>query len=263
MRIIKKLVYNFIYSLGYHILKNSEASRVQQLANSGARAHFLSESELTQQVPVREALRLVESSKSQLGQDILALSRVGLDRPGYFVEFGATDGVSLSNTYVLEKNYGWSGILCEPAVNWQSDLRANRNSVIDTRCVFSSSGDQLDFSESSTGELSTLRSFVHSDTNAPARVNLINYKVTTVTLADLLREHQAPNYIDFISIDTEGSEYLILRDFDFDEYRFGLMCIEHNYTENRDLIFKLLSSKGYKRIFEEFSMWDDWYVKES
>ena len=246
---------------GYAIRNNQEVQQLDQLASLAKMSHFFSESDLTSRIPVRQVSQIISKSKSQLGQDVLALSIKGIEKPGFFVEFGATNGVELSNTYILEKEHGWTGILCEPAKNWHEKLKENRSSIIDTRCVFSSSGNQLEFSESSTGELSTIKSFVDSDANARVRVNLKNYKVTTVTLTDLLLEHNAPEYIDFISIDTEGSEYVILQEFNFEMYRFGLICVEHNYTANREKILNLLNSKGYTRIFEEYSKWDDWYVE--
>jgi FkbM family methyltransferase len=162
---------------------------------------------------------------------------------------------------MLEKKFGWKGILCEPANIWHKALFSNRDSIIDTRCVYKSTGEQLDFLEATTSHLSTIEDFATSDSHR--RKVKETYKVTTVTLGDLLTTHKAPNFIDFISIDTEGSEYIILRDFDFQKYQFGLICIEHNFSENRGKIFDLLSSKGYKRVFEDFSAWDDWYVNVS
>ena len=242
----------------FSLMSNSEINELRHSAKSIAAFHFLSESELLGNLPVKQASEYVLASKSQLGQDVLALSYVGTDKPGYFVEFGATNGLDLSNTYMLEKNFGWKGILCEPAKIWHKDLFSNRDSIIDTRCVFNSTGEQLDFSEATTSHLSTVEKFVESDSHA-RRVSE-RYKVTTVTLCDLLRDHKAPNYIDFISIDTEGSEYVILSEFDFEKYQFGLICVEHNFTENRGKVSDLLYSKGYKKVFEEFSMFDDWYV---
>jgi hypothetical protein len=77
----------------------------------------------------------------------------------------------------------------------------------------------------------------------------------------LLRQHQAPEFVDFLSIDTEGSEYEILKDFDFSSYSFGLIAVEHNYTKNQALIQKLLTSNGYQQIFPELSGFDDWFIK--
>lgn len=53
-------------------------------------------------------------SHGQIFQDVLA-HLVSPKTHGYFVEFGATDGYFLSNTYLLEKSFLWKGILAEPA----------------------------------------------------------------------------------------------------------------------------------------------------
>jgi FkbM family methyltransferase len=246
---------------GYSLYNDSEIALNNGLTRIGALIQFFAQSNLTAHLPVRQLIEIIRTSKSQLGQDILALSLVGLEKRGYFLEFGATNGLELSNTYILEKSFGWKGILCEPAVNWHEDLYLNRSSIIDTRCVYIKTNEQLDFLESRDGELSTLGDFVKSDSHE--RNIIRKYKVTTVTLEDLLIQHMAPKFIDFMSIDTEGSEYLILRDFCFEKYRFGLICVEHNNTENREKIFNLLTKNGYRRVYEEHSKWDDWYVGDT
>ena len=78
---------------------------------------------------------------------------------------------------------------------------------------------------------------------------------------DLLIENNAPEYIDYLSIDTKGSELRILQAFDFSKFSFGIISIEHNFREDRKLIFNLLTNAGYKRRFENISKWDDWYFK--
>ena len=90
-----------------------------------------------------------------------------------------------------------------------------------------------------------------------------HYLVESVSLNDLLSEHSAPVEIDYLSIDTEGSEYEILSQFDFLKYSINIITVEHNFSSKRDDLFQLLYSKGYRRIFESISLFDDWYVKES
>ncbi|NKB76872.1 MAG: hypothetical protein GKR96_07435 [Gammaproteobacteria bacterium] len=59
-------------------------------------------------------------SKSQLRQGLFALSELSFKQGGFFVEFGATNGVGLSNTHLLETKFGWKGILAEPAKLWHT-----------------------------------------------------------------------------------------------------------------------------------------------
>jgi hypothetical protein len=77
---------------------------------------------------------------------------------------------------------------------------------------------------------------------------------------DLLISYDAPSKIDYLSIDTEGSEYEILSKFDFNRYQFRIITCEHNMNDSREKIYKLLSSKGYSRVCTELSKCDDWYI---
>jgi hypothetical protein len=69
--------------------------------------------------------------------------------------------------------------------------------------------------------------------------------------------------IDYLSIDTEGSEYEILSHFDFEKYHFKIITCEHNFTPARERIFSLLTKNGYARKCENLSKIDDWYVRSS
>jgi hypothetical protein len=84
-----------------------------------------------------------------------------------------------------------------------------------------------------------------------------------VSLLDLLKFHNAPRYIDFLSVDTEGSEFEILNAFDFREYRFGAITVEHNYAPQRKEVIALLTSNGYRQVHSELSDFDDWFVLET
>ena len=65
-----------------------------------------------------------------------------------------------------------------------------------------------------------------------------------------------------MSLDTEGSEYEILKGFDFKNYTVGLIDIEHNYEEpRRSYIKNYLETYGYVRYHE--NKWDDSYIHNS
>jgi FkbM family methyltransferase len=201
-----------------------------------------------------------KSSHSQLFQDLLVLYLLQGKSNGYFVEFGAADGLFLSNSYLLEKNFGWAGIVCEPAKSWENALKNNRSSIIDNRCVFHASGLHLPFLDVEKNELSTLQSYSQLDLHASNRTSGKQYLVETVSLEDLLGQHNAPKIVDYLSIDTEGSEFDILNAFNFKKYSFRIITIEHNHTETRAQIYNLLVTNGYSRIFKDLSRFDDWYI---
>jgi FkbM family methyltransferase len=202
-----------------------------------------------------------DKSKSQFRQDLFVLSHLGFKKNGYFVEFGATNGRDLSNTHLMEKEFGWNGILAEPAAVWHTDLKNNRKCNIETSCVWKDSNSTLTFNQVAVAELSTISNYSDSDLHKRARKRGMVYKVNTISLNDLLMKYHAPRHIDYLSIDTEGSEYEILSNFDFSQYTFGVITCEHNYTPMREKLYSLLTKKGYKRVFENLSLYDDWYVK--
>jgi FkbM family methyltransferase len=182
-----------------------------------------------------------------------------LDKPGFFVEFGATDGVTISNTLLLEKDYNWSGILCEPALVYREALVENRSCTIVNKCVYRKSGEEVSFFECEHNDLSTILEFKEKDLHRPSRKNGTQYTVETISLADLLEDYSAPSVIDYLSIDTEGSEFDIIKEYDFSRH-INIITIEHNYSNNREKIKKFLEEKHFVRIFDSISEFDDWYI---
>jgi FkbM family methyltransferase len=205
---------------------------------------------------------LIEKSKSQLKQDLFVLAELDFKRDGFFVEFGATNGIDLSNSFLLENEFGWNGILAEPARCWHNELKSNRNCNIETDCVWSDSKSVLNFNQvDAAAELSTVSVYNQTGSHSKWREGGQNYSVNTISLNDLLDKYNAPQKIDYLSIDTEGSEYEILSNFDFTKYEFSIITCEHNYTPIREKIFSLLTKQGYTRKYVGLSKWDDWYVK--
>lgn len=204
-------------------------------------------------------IRLLKSSKSQLRQDLVVLSYLQFKRDGFFVEFGAADGLKLSNTYLLESQFSWTGILAEPARTWHRSLGLNRRCHIDHRCVWNESNKSLNFFERDFKECSGLQ-LSKKGSGISDFLLMKKYKVTTVTLNDLLEEYSSPKIIDYLSVDTEGSEFEILSSVNFDKYIFRFISCEHNFSLNREKVFQLLNARGYLRILQIYSEFDDWYI---
>lgn len=204
---------------------------------------------------------LIEASQSQFSQDILALLIARGKRGGYFVEFGACDGVLISNSLLLEKEFGWNGILSEPSPYWQEALKKNRTCSIEPRCVWSESGKTLLFGEMADDQYMTESGVL--ETNLIQGRDLSNqYEVQTISLRDMLREHKAPKFIDLLSVDTEGSELKILETAPFDEYEFGFICVEHKTDLQEKPIRKLLKRHGYKQVLRDISGHDGFYIRK-
>jgi len=167
---------------------------------------------------------------------------------GVFVEVGAHNGVMQSNTMLLEKSYGWSGILIEPSQSLQVDLILNRPH---SKCFCCALGN---FEENNT--------YVYGDFNGASmssvsgeRLNKeANTRVLMRSLQSILDETNT-SYIDLLSLDVEGYEYHVLTGIDYDKTTIDYMIIEI-YTVDFSLISSFLSGKGYDLV-ENFSLYDD------
>lgn len=258
---ITGLVQKALGGCGLHVVKQSTLQRLYRSEESEkSLKHAIA---FLRSVPSERAarfLQLLEKSRSQLLQDLFVLDETGFKRDGFFVEFGAANGIDLSNTYLLETEFGWRGILAEPARRWRSALQANRRAALEFDCVWSASGESITFNETEVGEFSTIEQFSFSDVHRHQRGSGQRYDVRTISLSDLLARHGAPRHIDYLSIDTEGSEYDILEAFDFGTHHIDIITVEHNFTANRDRIHDLLTGHGYARVRETLSDFDDWYV---
>lgn len=201
-------------------------------------------------------------SKSQLFQDIFVVICTSEKRGGFFVEIGVGDGVILSNTHLLEHKLGWKGILAEPNRDFFEKIKVNRSCSLDHRAIYSKSNLHLDFlADGNMGEHSTLLQFCDSDDHQRAG-NV--YQVETVILEELLESHNAPEVIDYMSIDTEGSEFEILKGIDLERRIVLIFTIEINYNNDKlESVAGLLSKYGYRQVMKEFSRFDAWFVHPS
>jgi FkbM family methyltransferase len=210
---------------------------------------------------------------SQANQDLFVLYFTHYaGKKGFYVEIGAADGIRLSNTYLLEKA-GWQGIIVDP-VYYSSENIKLRKCIKDNRAVYSKSGLKLPFLSVENNPESRISQFEHwsgilehiGDYSKTLPNKIID--VETVSLNDLLEQYNAPNKIDYISIDTEGAEFEIINNFDFNKYDVEILTIEHNHANFRKDVIKLLNDKGYFRLPNDRQggfviHYEDWFIKNN
>lgn len=166
--------------------------------------------------------------------------------PGFYVEAGAHNGVGDSATYWMEQA-GWQGICVEPSAAF-AGLKESRTCAIDNRALWRADGEEILFREVSGNaiELSGILQCFGDHWDRETRPHR-DRMVPTVTLTTLLREHNAPPVIEFLSLDTEGSEWEILSAHDFDAYRFRAVLVEHNGVDSkRAKLRELMAERGYR-----------------
>jgi hypothetical protein len=198
----------------------------------------------------------------QKGQDrwVIEEAMPGV-RGGFFLDLAATDGVSINNTLLLERELGWTGIAIEPNVDYFSALIKNRSCLCFPDCIDEVSREVQFLANDELGGI------VDTDTdNSPQiRPALIEewreggrlQTLKTRTLADLLDQAKAPSVIDYFSFDVEGAETRILRTFPFDRYTFLATTIERPTPEINEILF----SHGY--LFVKNVSFDTFYIHET
>jgi FkbM family methyltransferase len=204
---------------------------------------------------------------SQYGQDLFVIELLAGMRDGFFLDSGASDGVSANNTRLLEVSFGWKGICVEPNKNFFAALVRNRRCICLNCCLYDREGS-VDFLEQANSlggildeyhpaHLQYAKNAFRIPEDAYGRPTTVHK--TARTVRSVLREYGAPPVIDYWSLDTEGSEFAILKGFPFDEYSFRVLTVEHNRLPVRDHIRDFLGIRGYRRV--RALEIDDCYVK--
>lgn len=177
---------------------------------------------------------------------------------GYFVELGANDGKSQSNTLYFEKYRNWKGVLVEPTPNKYLECISNRSKSTKIYCNACVSFQYTEkFVEIIYSNLMTTTTGLKSDINDPLthaknglqflNNNEVVFKFGSIatTLNNLLLNSNSPDFIDLLSLDVEGAELEVLNGIDHKKFKFKYICIE---TRSFDKIDDFLSKLNYKFI---------------
>ena len=177
---------------------------------------------------------------------------------GVFVDVGAYDGVSCSNTFVLENKMKWNGICVEPSLDAYKECEKNRSCPTFNLAI---SSQKKVFLRKVTGAASCLSCVIgvadHNHLNRidqeinKSRGTYEDVTVDAITLDSLFNKLEKPKLIDYLSIDAEGSEYEILKTIDFNCFCIPLISIEYDHLKPREsdvLSLDILKKNGYTPI---------------
>jgi len=184
---------------------------------------------------------------------------------GFYVELGANDGVTQSNSLYFEKHRNWSGLLVEPSPHnflKCSENRSPRNHILCAACV--SFDYKPEFVRMTYSNLMSTAQGLQTDIADPVaharsgrqflrpREPVFDFGALARPLNDLLVESQAPKTIDFLSLDVEGAELEVLKGIDHEAYRFKYILVECRALPDMQAY---LSSQRYRHV-ENFSAQD-------
>jgi FkbM family methyltransferase len=185
---------------------------------------------------------------SQIDQDRILNEEVfcGM-RNGVFVDVGAHDGISFSNTLTFEREFGWTGLCIEPNPDVFPLLIENRSAVCLEIAIAKGEG-RLPFIKAD-GYAQMLSGLSQSmDTRHRERIareakeHNTSHSVMEVDvrpLASVLSEHRISE-VHYLSIDTEGNEADVLESIDFQAVMIHVITVEANYNEARDELDAIL-----------------------
>lgn len=166
---------------------------------------------------------------------------------GYYVEVGALDGWVHSQTIHFEHIKNWDGIIVEPSPQQLDKIKKNRACHVCTNPI-------SDVRETNQFVVRDFLAYSHLEDveieYGPTDV-IEKIEVQTITLVDLLDKYNAPEVVDFVSIDTEGYELRILEKY-FEEntkYRINLISIEHSNEAN---VYSMFRNKPYVKIVNPY-----------
>lgn len=202
--------------------------------------------------------------RSQKGQDEWVIKEIfNYKQNGYFVDLAASDGITINNTWVLEKHLNWDGICIEPNMIFYDSLIKIRNCLASNFVIDKNDDDMVDFRSDNmwSGGIVDHDTDNNKSFRAGQLKKAVIYQRKTKKLETLLNESNAPEVIDYLSLDVEGAETRILKGFSFNKYTFLSMTIERPTLE----LEKVLFDNGYVfvRKSKKGNEFDAFYVHKS
>ena len=204
-------------------------------------------------LPKSKAVSLRSGDVSQVKQSTFVDRLLNERRSGFFVECGAADGESLSNSLFFETERDWYGLLVEPNPSFFWSLLAKRrNAYLVNACLSTdvTISEVLFKPADYVGGIvrkmdTTLLSYVDA-----AYPHLSDVRLTCFPLGALLYAIDV-THVDYLSLDVEGPELDILRTIPFDNVTIDVITVEYRLS-NMSSINEEASAAKLRQIREFF-----------
>jgi hypothetical protein len=193
---------------------------------------------------------------SQVGQDTTIVDIFKFNESGYFLDLGSADGVHLSNTLVLEREYGWSG-LCVDANGIYMKSYYNRKCKFIQAVLGPSDNEEITFQPNA--HYPFMGGIVGSNFDIKHGSGEGIVQMFTVDIQRLFLDFEVPGIIDYMSLDVEGAEGWIFSSFPWDEYTFLTITVER---PKEDLVNQLLT-QNYSYVMDHGGFGDELWIHNS
>lgn len=174
-------------------------------------------------------------------------------RNGFFVDVGAHDGESGSNSLFFEEHLGWKGICIEPIPKIFDKLRLRRKCFVVNGCAYDTDGTvEFNRIDGHAEMLSGVKQDYRPEHRQRIERELNHYGGCQKTLTsdsyrlETLFDAYDIKHVDYLSIDTEGTEMNVLKGINFDKVNIDVIEAEVNYPQDQQLIDQFLTAKGYR-----------------
>jgi FkbM family methyltransferase len=189
-------------------------------------------------------------SYSQEGEDVILRSLFPGQKEGFYVDVGAHHPRRFSNTYIFYR-MGWRGINIEPDPAGSALLTKHRKRDVNLQLGIGPEKGIMEYYQFDEPALNTFDKILADERVQSGNCHLIRTtKVPVESLAVVLNRYLKGRKIDFLNVDVEGMDLMVLNSNDWDRYRPTVVLVEMPGDNVRDSlgsdIFDFLSEKGYE-----------------
>lgn len=197
---------------------------------------------------------------SQFNEDAVIREQFPIDYVGVCIEVGAADGIA-SNTLTFEHT-GWTAVCIEPNIELFKKCKKNRKIALNF-AVGKNDEDNVNFdivtlhdgNQTACSSLEVDKRLLLQHENWRPQINsvLVNVRTLNTILSEL-----SLNKVDFVSIDTEGTELDVLEGFNLKKYTPKIIVVENNFNDSK--IENYLQTFEYRKFLRDHV--NDFYIND-